>query len=221
MEFLDKYGTNILTVLLVAAALMLISNSLQLATIKGFSGNSGNNLVGGSESLGVIPTGVPAVYGNELGISYDDVSPDDANKADRTINKLGQMDQAIQLTGNDLERYINVLYKLENGISCEYCCGARSVIFESGESACGCAHSYAMRGLAKYLITQHGDEYTDEELLEEIGKWKTLFFPTIIEQKAAILKEKGIELNYINLASNKYRGIEKGASSGGSMVGGC
>jgi len=221
MEFLDKYGTNILTVLLVAAALMLISNSLQLATIKGFFGNSGNNLVGGSESLGVIPTGVPAVYGNELGISYDDVSPDDANKADRTINKLGQMDQAIQLTGNDLERYINVLYKLENGISCEYCCGARSVIFESGESACGCAHSYAMRGLAKYLITQHGDEYTDEELLEEIGKWKTLFFPTIIEQKAAILKEKGIELNYINLASNKYRGIEKGASSGGSMVGGC
>ena len=97
MEFLDKYGTNILTVLLVAAALMLISNSLQLATIKGFFGNSGNNLVGGSESLGVIPTGVPAVYGNELGISYDDVSPDDANKADRTINKLGQMDQAIQL----------------------------------------------------------------------------------------------------------------------------
>src|SRR3989338_861201 len=176
MEFLDKYGTNILTVLLVAAALMLISNSLQLATIKCFFGNSGNNLVGGSESLGVIPTGVPAVYGNELGISYDDVSPDDANKADRTINKLGQMDQAIQLTGNDLERYINVLYKLENGISCEYCCGARSVIFESGESACGCAHSYAMRGLKKYLITQHGDEYTDEELLEEIGKWKTLFF---------------------------------------------
>ncbi|KKK51713.1 hypothetical protein LCGC14_3112180, partial [marine sediment metagenome] len=30
----------------------------------------------------------------------------------------------------------------------------------------------------------------------------------------------GIELNYINLASNKHRGIEKGQASGG-MVGGC
>ena len=39
-------------------------------------------------------------------------------------------------------------------------------------------------------------------------------------QKAGVLKQKGIEFNYINLASNKYRGIEKGAT-GGSMVGGC
>ena len=42
-------------------------------------------------------------------------------------------------------------------------------------------------------------------------------------QKAAVLKSKGIELNYINLASNKYRGIEKGVEVGssGAMVGGC
>ena len=76
-----------------------------------------------------------------------------------------------------------------------------------------------MRGLAKYLLTQHPD-VSDDLILEELGKWKVLFFPTIHEQKAQVLKEKGIEMNYINLASNKYRGIEKGAE-GGSMVGGC
>jgi len=36
-----------------------------------------------------------------------------------------------------------------------------------------------------------------------------------------VLEAQGIELNYINLASNKYRGIEKGQQASGGMVGGC
>ena len=168
----------------------------------------------------IIPTGVPPVYGAELKISYDDISPNNPSLADSTISVLGSIDQSETLEGADLERYINILYKLENGISCEYCCGARAVIFENGDPACGCAHSYAMRGLTKYLIKFHGNEYSDAEILEEVGKWKVLFFPEIHEAKAEILKSNGIELNYINLASNKYRGIEQGQTSGG-MVGGC
>lgn len=67
---------------------------------------------------------------------------------------------------------------------------------------------------------KNGSEYTDEQILAELGKWKTLFFPTIIAQKAEVLKSKGIDYkDYINLASNKYRGIESGATGG--MVGGC
>ena len=77
-----------------------------------------------------------------------------------------------------------------------------------------------MRGLAKYLIKNHPKEFSDDEILGELGKWKVLFFPDIHKTKAAVLKEQGIEINYINLASNKYRGIEKG-SSAGEMVGGC
>jgi len=77
-----------------------------------------------------------------------------------------------------------------------------------------------MRGLAKYLLEKHDKEYSDDQILEEMGKWKTLFFPGSISAKAVILKEKGVELNYINLASNKYRGIEQGATNG-NMVGGC
>lgn len=177
------------------------------------------NAVAGS-AADIIPRGVPAVYGAELGVNFDDVSANDPAGADATIRKLAAFDDGITLSGADKERYINILFKMENGISCEYCCGARAIIFETGEPACGCAHSYAMRGLTKYLLTEHGSEYTDAQILEEAGKWKTLFFPGQIQQKAAILESKGIPLNYINLASNKYRGIERG-TAGGGMVGGC
>ena len=152
----------------------------------------------------VIPPGVPEIYGKELGISYDDVSAKDPKKADSTINKLGLLDQKITLKGDGLKRYIIIASQM----SCEYCCGAESIIFKNGQAACGCAHSFAMRGLAKYLITNHGNEYTDEQILEEMGKWKTLFFPGKITQKARVLQDKGIALIYVNLASNKYRGIE-------------
>lgn len=174
-------------------------------------------------SIDVTPKGVPAVYGAELGISYDDVSVSNTQKADATIQKLAAYDTSIELDAQQLERYVQIAGQ----ISCEYCCGSDSIIFttdigqyKKGDAACGCAHSYAMRGLAKYLVTKHGSEFSDDQILEELGKWKTLFFPDILAQKAAVLQQNGVELNYINLASNKYRGIEQG-SNGGEMVGGC
>jgi hypothetical protein len=159
-----------------------------------------------SLSIDVIPKGVPGIYGKELGVSFDDVSAANQQKADATIKKLGILDQQISLSGNDMERYIDAAGR----ISCEYCCDTDSIIFSDGKAACGCQHSFAMRGLAKYLIKNHGSEYTNDQILEELGKWKTLFFPSKITEKAMVLQEKGIELNYINLASNKYRGIENG-----------
>jgi len=155
----------------------------------------------------VMPKGMPAMYGAELGVSYDDVSASDQKKADATITKIGLLDKKLSVKGADKERYI----KITSQISCEYCCGVESIIFENGEAACGCNHSFAMRGLAKYLILNHGSEYTDDQILEELGKWKTLFFPAQMTKKAAVMQSQGIELNYINLASNKYRGIEVSA----------
>jgi cytochrome c-type biogenesis protein CcmH/NrfF len=197
----------------------------------------------------IIPTGVPDVYGEEIGVSYSDVSPNNPQLADSTIAKLSEYED-MQLNEQQMQRYINIAGE----ISCEYCCGAKSIIFteedakdmevkiqaaiddgqikaedagkymkKAGGSACGCAHSFAMRGLAKYLVTEH-PEMSDEEILSEIGKWKVLFFPGIHEQKADVLKAQGIDpMDYVNLASNKYRGIEKGQASGtgGGMVGGC
>ena len=169
-------------------------------------------------NLDVIPKGAPQIYGKELNVKFDDVSGSNPQQADNTIRRLGVLDQQISLSGKQLSRYISIVSKM----SCEYCCGTESIIFNDGQPACGCAHSFAMRGLAKYLIKNHENEFTDDQILEELGKWKTLFFPSQITKKAGVLKSKGIELTYINLASNKYRDIEKGATSTSSgMVGGC
>lgn len=216
------------TLVIVGIGVLLVTNSILLGSITSAVSQAPVQIEDGMMDGGasttstdidasIIPQGVPRLYGKEIGISFDDVSSQSAQKADSTIKRLGVLDQQITLSGGDKERYIRIASK----ISCEYCCGAPSIISPTGEAACGCAHSFAMRGLAKYLITQHPQEFTDDEILEELGKWKTLFFPGPISQKAKILKSKGIPLNYINLASNKYRGIEQGASSGDAMVGGC
>ena len=109
---------------------------------------------------------MPSVYGKELGVSFDDVSAANQQKADATIKKLGILDQQISLSGNDMQRYISVAGKM----SCEYCCGVESIIFSDGKPACGCQHSFAMRGLAKYLRKNHGNEYTNHAILEKFGK---------------------------------------------------
>src|SRR3989344_3434331 len=180
--------------------------------------------IGTVSALDVSPKGAPVIYAGELGVSYNDVSASNPQLADATMAKLAKYED-MQLNSAQMERYI----KIGSSIACEYCCGAKTLVFSDGERACGCAHSYAMRGLAKYLLTEHPD-MTDEQILNELGKWKVLFFPGVHEKKAEVLKANGIDytdenLGYIYLASNLYRGAENQAttsSSGGSqMVGGC
>ena len=236
MDWSKQESVNKLLVGLLIATLFIVGfNSVRLsllddvasiATNADSSGLTGAAIGSNSgSSSSILPSGVPAIYGSELKIRYDDVSAADPAKADQTIRTLGFFDQQMTLSGPEKDRYINILYTLNNGISCEYCCGARAVIFADGMPACGCAHSYAMRGLTKYLLTKHSSEYTDEQILEEVGKWKALFFPGQMELKAQALASQGLELNFINLASNKYRGLEQSLSSAGGkssgMVGGC
>ena len=217
-EHKDKMNntTKILAVMIGILLLFAVYNGYKISNIKQTVGGGSTSATNTNAFASIIPTGIPVVYGAELDVSYDDVSARTPQKADATIGKLGNLDRTLTLSGDNLKRYVAIGSK----ISCEYCCGAASIIFKDGTPACGCAHSYAMRGLAKYLLTKHGSEFSDEQILEELGKWKVLFFPDVHMQKASILKSKGTELNYINLASNLYRGIEQGAS-GGSMVGGC
>lgn len=116
-----------------------------------------------------IPSGIPAVYGQELNISFDQVQD--------AINKVAPLDptygqEKITLTGTDLERYI----KIGSQIACQYCCGAKTLVFENGEAACGCDHSQMMRGLAAYLIKNH-PELSDEQILKELNSWKITYFP--------------------------------------------
>jgi len=212
---------NISIYLLAGIILITVFNQFQILSLNNSLKEGGLTVTGLAtgiqdvNALDVVPKGVPEIYGKELGIKYDDVNINDPQKADAAIKKLALFDNSIKLEGDKLDRYI----KITNSISCEYCCGAQSITFPDGQAACGCAHSYAMRGLAKYLLTKHSD-MADDQILNELGKWKTLFFPDSINAKAQILKDEGIELDYINLASNKYRGAEQGNAQG-NMVGGC
>jgi len=212
--------TMVQYVVIAVLAVLLIYNGAKI--YGGSSSITGNAIatgIGTVSALDVLPKGVPNVYGSEIGISYNDVSASNPSLADATMAKLTAYED-MQLNSEQMERYI----KIGSSIACEYCCGAKTLVFSNGERACGCAHSYAMRGLAKYLLTEHPD-ITDLEILDELGKWKVLFFPGIHEKKAEALKANGIDYtNYVNLASNIYRGAENQASAGSGnsqMVGGC
>jgi hypothetical protein len=213
-EFVVQIG------LVVVLALLLVynvgKNSGGESVVTGNTIATSGGVVSASK---IMPTGVPEVYGEELGVKYDDVSAKNSQTTETAIQKLSAYEDA-KLTKEQMDRYV----KIGSSIACEYCCGAKTLIFSNGERACGCAHSYAMRGLAKYMLINHPD-VSDEQILNELGKWKVLFFPGVHEQKAQVLESQGIDpTNYINLASNLYRGAEKGqatAQSGSGMVGGC
>ncbi len=162
------------------------------------------NITQGNRQLSlsdIIPSGTPEVYGTELGVSYD--------KPIEGLAILQKLDNQITLEGQLEERYI----KIGTSISCEFCCDAKSITFADGKPACGCAHSFAMRGLAKYLLKNHGDTMTDQQILNELVKWKTLFFPKQMTERAVQLAaDNG---NFDQELLNKVN------SSVPDMVGGC
>jgi FKBP-type peptidyl-prolyl cis-trans isomerase 2 len=127
----------------------------------------------------VVPSGVPDIYGEELGVTYS------SEKADEMIAILRKFEDE-KLDKEQLDAYIRIGMRT----SCEYCCRVKTLVRKDGERACGCAHSYAMRGLAKYLILNHDDMYSEDEILEEINRWKALFFPKQSIQKV-IATSKG------------------------------
>lgn len=162
-----------------------------------------------------IPTGTPE-YGASAKASFDNPV--------QSISVLAGYENSVTLSDSEMGRYIDIVGQ----ISCEYCCGAPSIIDSKGRAACGCAHSGAMRGLGKWLI-KNRPGMSDDAVLEELGKWKTLFFPKDSIKKAMLLKANNIEFNYVNLQSNKYRniattGAQQAAGNLGSLpsqVGGC
>ena len=114
----------------------------------------------------VLIKGVPDVYGNELNVSFDRVqeSIDAMKKYDPHTNVLSKADDA---------RYMNITGR----ISCEFCCTVKMLTNTDGSPACECDHAKAMRGLAAYLIRNHGNEYGDDEILRELARWKGVYFP--------------------------------------------
>ena len=174
----------------------------------------------------VFMQGVPEVYGAELNVDFDQVqsSMDVMKQYDPDYGR-----KPLDLSAEELQRYINIDLK----ISCEYCCGAESIIFKNGKAACGCAHSQAMRGLTAYLVKNHGSQMTDDQILAELAKWKSRYFPKQMVQKMSTQLKSGkytpdIASLLLNIKLPKYDGANSGPAplpseiqNAPGMVGGC
>jgi len=149
----------------------------------------------------IIPSGIP-FYGKELGVSYDDVIA--------SLDILAELDNYPDGPDENvvwLDRYISIGMRT----SCEYCCSAETLVFDDGKAACGCKHSWGMRGLLAWLL-EHYPEKSDDEILTEVNKWKALFFPKQTLQKAAKAQEAG-DVDYEKIL-NEMKDVP-------DMVGGC
>ncbi len=125
-------------------------------SLKPSTGDAGRDLLNN-----IIPTGTPW-YGQEAGVSFDD--PISAQK------QWGKY-RALQLSPDQDKRWSTIV----NSFTCDYCCGSPqnpTII-----TRCGCAHSSAAQGMAKWLIKNYGDKFTDEEIYGEMGRWYALWYP--------------------------------------------
>ncbi len=190
----DKLAGHISVFLIVIVAALTVFNAFQISALSGSSGSdtglkgstlkvqsSGNTVQDVMKAL--IPSGTPA-YGTALGVTYDDPV--------EGVKILANLDRQIaisSLTPEQKERYI----KIGTQISCEFCCGAPSVIDSSGRNLCGCAHAASFRGLSKYMLQGYPD-LTDDEILMELTRWKSLFYPRNMVEKGVAAVDNGLEL---------------------------
>lgn len=120
----------------------------------------------------MLPTGTPE-YSEALGgISFDDP----INSLDYLAKWYYPLTKEVE--ENDPEtwqRYLGLAAE-PRGISCEFCCGIGAQgITKEGKSRCGCQHNPAVLSLTMGLI--QSTDYNDAEVLREVMRWKTLFFP--------------------------------------------
>ena len=75
--------------LIAALVVLVLFNQWQISSLNNLSPSSGLSSGGSLQAISdVIPTGIPLVYGAEVGVSYDDISPTDQNRANNAIAKL-------------------------------------------------------------------------------------------------------------------------------------
>ena len=101
------------------------------------------------------------------------------------------------------QRYI-VLATKPVGISCEFCCGIGPVgITSAGELRCGCSHNPAVQAITMYLMKN--TKMSDAEILQEVLRWKSIWFPK----------------NMVGLALQLAGGDTSALTNVPGMVGGC
>lgn len=104
----------------------------------------------------------------------------------------------LELTSEEWDRFIDI--GTSSDTACEYCCGMeeRGSVDKDGNVLCGCAHNVALAGLVKYLVKQG---YSDEEIFNEIQRWKAYFFPRGYVTET--LQEMGISPEAVGLPAQR------------------
>jgi hypothetical protein len=120
----------------------------------------------------MIPTGTPE-YSEALGgITFDDP----VNSMEYLAKWYHNSNSEIKENYPEIwQRYLN-LAAAPRGISCEFCCGLNAQgITAEGRLMCGCKHQPAL--LAVTVGLMQNTDYSDAEILREVMKWKTIWFP--------------------------------------------
>ncbi|MFQ5406008.1 MAG: hypothetical protein ACE5DI_02505 [Candidatus Micrarchaeia archaeon] len=170
----------------------------------------------------IVPTGTPWYLADGVGAQLE-ISFDDPIQAQQV---WGQFGRSLQLDGEKQQRY----EKLVSIFTCDFCCGGPTSV--TTINRCGCAHAYAWKGIAKFFVEYYGDDYSDEEILGEMTRWKGLWYPKgMIEMYLVYVGQADAStLNYGG--SVGIRAQFEGEGTGGSasiselgdlpgMVGGC
>lgn len=182
-----------------------------------------------------VPTGTPFYVlegpGSEKikGATFDDPITSQKVWASLLGSKRFGTANAIQLTPEEEQRW----QKLTSAFTCDYCCGGPNSV--TTINRCGCAHSYAWQGMAKFFI-KHYPQYTDEQIMGEMTKWKGLWYPKGMiqdylvytgQQDASTLTHGGsvgIRQQFLQQAPNAQQQTHAQATPLDelpSMVGGC
>ncbi len=183
----------------------------------------------------VIPIGTPFYAasgpGSEKiqGASFDDPITSQKVWASLLGSRRFGTENAIQLKPEEQKRW----QKLTSVFTCDFCCGGPNSVTTIAQ--CGCAHSYAWQGMAKFFIRNY-PQYTDEQILGEMTKWKALWYPQGMiqdylvytgQQDASTLTHGGsigIKQQFLQQAPNSQQQTHATAtplSDLPSMVGGC
>ena len=227
---LELNKRNAMMVLFVAlATIILLVNQWQIMAISDLTGKGSSGTSKGTKLnvklsgdvvqdaiKAVIPTGTPS-YGPEIGVSFDDPV--------NSLNALAKLDSTLptsSLSEAEKARFVNIGTK----IACEFCCGAQAVVDQNGRSLCGCSHAASFRGLSKYLIKNHPTEWTDDEILLELTRWKSLYYPKNMVEKAVAALQNNLDLtpavlNDRDLLKKISAGDKTSIGDPPTMVGGC
>lgn len=182
-----------------------------------------------------VPTGTPFYIlegpGSEKikGATFDDPLTSQKVWASLLGSKRFGTANTIQLTPEEEQRW----QKLTSAFTCDYCCGGPNSV--TTINRCGCAHSYAWQGMAKFFIKYY-PQYTDEQIMGEMTKWKGIWYPKGMiqdylvytgQQSADTLTHGGsvgIRQQFLQQATNSQQQTRATATPLDdlpSMVGGC